>query len=143
MSKLVCFKPKDHSSFASVALLVLRLAVGVAFILHGWGKIQTPFGWMPGDNVPGFLQFLAAVSEFGGGIALILGLLTHLFSLGLFFTMLVATYFHAVVLGDPFVSKGGGAYELALIYACVSLAFLALGPGKFSLDQVIFGRCKK
>jgi hypothetical protein len=52
---------------ASVGLLVLRLVMGAAFILHGWGKIQSPLSWMPAEApVPGFLQLLAAVAEFGG-----------------------------------------------------------------------------
>ena len=61
----------------AVGLLVLRLVAGSALMLHGWPKIQNPFGWMPPQSpVPGILQALAALSEFGGGLALILGLLT-------------------------------------------------------------------
>ena len=45
---------------ASAALLVLRVVVGTAFIIHGWQKIQTPFSWMgPQSPVPGLFQFLA------------------------------------------------------------------------------------
>ena len=36
--------------FASAALLLLRLVVGAAFVFHGWGKIQTPFGWNPPES---------------------------------------------------------------------------------------------
>jgi putative oxidoreductase len=123
-------------------LLLLRLVAGVAFMIHGWGKIQNPFGWMgPDAPVPGFLQGLAALSEFGGGLAWILGLLTPLASFGLLCTMSVAVYFHAIVRGDPFVSKGeGGAYELAAIYFCIALLLMLGGPGRFSLDRLIFGR---
>ncbi|MDZ4859501.1 MAG: DoxX family protein [Candidatus Hydrogenedentes bacterium] len=128
-------------AFPSSALLFLRLIVGLAFIFHGWGKIQSPFAWMPPDSpVPGILQFLAAFSEFGGGIALILGLLTPVAMLGLGFTMAVATCMHALVLKDPFVNpKGGGSYELALVYLAIAILFIALGPGKFSLDAMLFG----
>ncbi len=129
------------TNFASVALLLLRLIVGVAFLYHGWGKIQNPFAWMPPTApVPGFFQFLGAISEFGGGIALILGLLTRLASLGLGFTMAVAVLMHAVVMGDPFVNMtGGSSFEPALGYLGISILFLALGAGKFSLDSKIFG----
>ncbi len=135
------FQPLALPKLPSLVLLALRLIVGIAFMHHGWGKIQHPFSWMPPEApVPGFLQFLAAFSEFGGGIALILGLLTRLASLGIFFTMLVAVFMHAVVRGDPFVSqKGGMSYELALVYLGISLFFLVLGPGKISADQKIFG----
>lgn len=124
----------------SVTLLVLRLIGGTAFILHGWGKIQNPFGWMgEASAVPGIFQFLAALSEFGGGIAWILGLVMPLASLGLFFTMVVATLMHAVLKGDPFVNPGGPSYELALVYLGIALVFLAMGPGKLSVDAKLFG----
>lgn len=135
------FATPEHSSFGDVALLLLRLVVGAAFMLHGWGKIQQPFGWMgPESNVPGLFQALAALSEFGGGLAWVLGLLTPLASLGLTFTMAVATSLHAFVRHDPFVSMDGGAsYEPALGYLCVALLLMALGPGRWSLDQQVFG----
>ena len=137
------FQTNHQSKADSTALLILRLIVGAAFILHGSGKMANPFGWMPASApVPGILQFLAAFSEFGGGIALILGLLTRLGSLGLFFTMLVATSMHAFVMHDPFVNTSGapgGSFEPALSYLGIALLFLILGPGKFSLDHKIFG----
>ena len=136
-------QPVPLPAFASSALLLLRLIVGIAFVLHGSGKIQAPFGWVPPQapiHIPGFFQFLATISEFGGGIALTLGLLTRLASLGLGFTMSVAVYLHSTVLKDLFVNlTGGSSYEPALVFLGVSVLFLALGPGKFSLDAKVFG----
>jgi len=135
-------KPTTISNSASATLLLLRLIVGVAFIYHGWGKIQNPFAWIPAPTpVPGLLQFLGAFSEFGGGIALIIGFLTPIASLGLAFTMAVATYFHAIVMKDPFVNMTGGpSFEPALGYLGIAILFFTLGPGKFSLDKVLFGK---
>ncbi len=134
------FSVTSHSACADLSLLVLRVVAGLAFVYHGWPKIQEPFGWMgPDAFAPGPLQALAALSEFGGGICLILGLLAPLCSLGIACTMLVAVYMHAIILGDPFVSKGGASYELAAIYLCVCMVFLAAGPGRFSADKKIFG----
>lgn len=136
------FSVTNHSSLQSLALLILRLVVGIAFLHHGWMKIQSPFGWMPPESgVPAFFQFLAAISEFGGGLALVLGLLTPLAMLGLTFTMVVATSMHAFILKDPFVSATGGrSFELALVYLSIALTVMLLGPGKFSLDSKIFGK---
>lgn len=137
MSKAKCFfQPYSLPKGVSVALLLVRILMGVALIMHGWGKIQTPFSWMGADApVPGILQFLAALSEFGGGIALLLGLLTSLAMVGLFCTMAVAVHMHAVIKGDPFV----GGYELAALYLVLAVMFMITGPGKFALDNKIFG----
>ncbi|MGH7381981.1 MAG: DoxX family protein [Candidatus Methylomirabilales bacterium] len=141
MKTIELFKPPRLSPRVSSGLLILRLVAGLAFIFHGYGKIQNPFGWMgPDAPVPGVFQTLAAVSEFGGGLAWMLGLLTPLASLGLACTMTVAVWMHAVVLHDPFVPQGpGGSYELASVYLCVAVLLLLAGPGRFSVDRVVFG----
>jgi len=134
-------QPLALPAYASTALLLLRVVVGVAFVYHGWGKITNPFAWMGEEgNVPGVFQFLAAISEFGGGMALIVGLITPIAMIGLGITMAVATYTHAVVKEDPFVNQtGGGSYEPALVYLCIAILFLVIGAGKFSLDTLLFG----
>ena len=124
------------------ALLLLRIVVGSALMIHGWGKIQAPFNWMgPDSPVPGVVQFLGAFSEVGGGLALIIGLLCRLGSLGIAFTMLGAVATHMFMLHDPFVNTTGkgGSYELASVYLVTALLFIVNGPGKFSLDAKIFG----
>jgi putative oxidoreductase len=135
------FTVPAHSTKEDVAILVFRVVAGIAFMMHGWGKIQNPMGWMgPSAPVPGVLQLLAAVSEFGGGLAWILGLFVPLASLGLLVTMFVAVLTHAVMMKDPFVNpEGGGSYEIASIYFCLALLLLLAGPGRFSLDRKIFG----
>ena len=135
------FMVPKHSAFADATLLLIRVVAGVAFAMHGWGKIQKPFSWMgPDAFAPGIFQALAAVTEFGGGIAWALGLLTPLASFGILCTMGVATYMHAVMNGDPFVSSTGGpAYELAAVSLSIALLFIAMGPGRVSADRAIFG----
>ena len=116
--------------------------------LHGWPKIQKPFGWM-GPDVPGFLQALAALSEFGGGLALIFGLLTPLACLGIMSTMFVAILMHLTndVTPTYFVKPGpkvpGDAYESALGYFSMALAIFLTGPGKLSLDAALFKSFRK
>lgn len=124
-----------------VVMLITRLVVGLAMAAHGWGKIQNPMNWMgPDAPVPGIFQFLAAFAEFGGGIALAIGLVTRLASLGIAITMVVAALFHAVILKDPFMSSGqGGSYEMAVLYLLFSLFFVIQGPGRFSIDAKVFG----
>jgi putative oxidoreductase len=132
------FRPLAVPDRTSLGLLLLRILAGVAFMFHGWGKIQAPFTWMgPEAPVPGILQALAALSEFGGGLAWILGLLTPLASLGIACTMAVAVYMHAIVRGDPFVGSGG-SYELGSLYFVIALLLILSGPGCYSVDHKIF-----
>ena len=123
-----------------VALLLVRLVVGIAFMYHGYGKIQHPMTWMgPQSTYPGIFQALSAISEFIGGAALALGLLTRIAAFGIICNMSVAVHLHMVKLGDPFVNAtGGGSYELALVYLVIGVLFLFAGPGRISLDKLIF-----
>jgi putative oxidoreductase len=126
----------------AIGLLVVRLISGLALMFHGYGKIQKPFSWMgPEAPVPGIFQSLAALSEFGGGLALILGLLTPIAALGIFCTMAFAAFTVHIKNGDPFVAtQGGRSYELAAAYLGSALLILFTGPGTLSLDAVLFGK---
>lgn len=124
----------------SVGLLGLRLVMGAAFVLHGWPKIQHPFDWMGAEaSVPAVFQVLAAVAEFFGGMALIVGLLTRLASLGIMTNMIVAIGMVLLPHGYPFVSQTGGqSCELAAVYLACAVLFILLGPGRYSLDALLF-----
>jgi putative oxidoreductase len=135
------FYPDAVGPQVSAGLLLLRVVVGAAFILHGWPKIQNPTGWMGPEGPPGGLQALAALSEFGGGIALIVGLLTRLAALGIGATMTVALAMVHLPKGDPFVGKPGQpSFEPAAFYLVCAVLFLLAGPGRYSLDARLFGR---
>ena len=127
---------------AALALLLVRVVMGTAFIMHGWPKIQKPLEWMPAEaGMPGVLQALAAVAEFGGGIALIPGLLTPLAALGITCTMITAIATFHVPHGHPFVGPPEKpSYELAAGYLVNALLLILVGPGKISLDAFMFGR---
>jgi putative oxidoreductase len=128
----------------SVGLLLIRGVTGAAFIFHGWPKIQNATTWMgPNADMPGFMQAAAAASEFGGGIALIAGLLTPLACLAIAGVMVTAISTVHLKYGHAFVGKPGEpSWELAAVYLCIVLAVLLLGPGKLSLDGLIFGRSR-
>lgn len=123
----------------AVGLLCLRLVAGAALMHHGWPKIQHAFNWMgPEAPVPGILQALAAFAEFGGGLGLIVGLLTLIAAFGIACTMAVAIVTVHIPHGDPFVSSAGKSYEPAAGYLAIAILFMLAGPGALSLDALLF-----
>jgi putative oxidoreductase len=135
------FSVPETATRTAAALLVVRVVFGATLAIHGFGKIKNPLHWMDkaANPPPAVLQLLAAVSEFVGGLALAAGLLTPLAAAGVLCTMGYAAYSHWSK-GDPYVGKGGGAYELATLYFVAVLAVVMAGPGRFSLDALAFGK---
>lgn len=133
--------------------LILRLVMGVGFIVHGWAKISrgtAGFGkllaWI---GVP-FPQVSAAITsyiELIGGIALILGLWTRFTVLPLAITMMVALFTINVHYGFSSIKTigltaqgpifGPPGYEINLLYMAGLFALLLLGPGKWSVEHYL------
>lgn len=127
---------------AALGLLLLRVVTGVAMVIHGWPKIQNAFHWMdkPGapSPMPGIVQALAALGEFGGGLGLLFGCLTLPACFGIAAVMLGAIFTaHA---GDPWIKPGGKSFELASLYLLIAAVVALLGPGIYSLDAKLFGK---
>jgi putative oxidoreductase len=121
------------------ALLVIRLAAGVAGVLHGSQKL---FGVLHGPGMKGFTGFLgtldvpmpqvsgwaAALSEFVGGLLVLVGFFPRVGALFFMGTMLVAwaTAHHF----KYFAPEGG---ELPANLAAMLLAIVLAGAGRFSV----------
>ncbi len=133
---------KSANRLLHLGLLLLRIGLGIMFIRHGWPKISggtetwTFVGRMVlGDDVSAGLAapmgLLAALSEFGGGILLVFGLLFRPATLFLFFTMAGAVTYH-LKKGDTFQG-----YSHALEAGIVFVALMVSGPGRYALDTLV------
>jgi putative oxidoreductase len=122
-----------------LALLLLRLALGVIFIYHGYPKLfghtrQTmdAFAHM---GFPPYFAYLAGVIEFFGGCLLIVGLFTRIAGLLIAAEMAVALLQVHKILEDP---RAVHNYELPLALAAAAFTLASLGAGLISFDHVIF-----
>lgn len=121
----------------NVAVLVLRVYVGVSLAYHGYrkvaGGVAGTAGWFGsiGMRQPQLQAYAAIGAEIGGGTLLALGLLTPLGAAAIIGTMLVAGWVehrhHFLIL------KNG--WELVGAYAVASFVVASIGPGRFSLDN--------
>ena len=120
-------------------ITVLRVVVGVVFVMHGGQKFFSGF-----HNVAGFLASVripapqaAAIAltllEFFGGMALVVGLFTRVVALLLAFDMAVAVLL--VHLKNGFFNPAGFEFPLTLLAATLCLAFS--GSGVASVDGMI------
>ena len=125
-------------------LTVLRVVVGVVFLVHGAQKLfGFGFGGVAGllgglgVPAPGLFAVVVTLVEVVGGIALILGLFTRIAALALAVDMLVATL--TVHLPNGFFAQNGG-YEFTLILLAATVALAIAGAGEAALDRALAAR---
>jgi putative oxidoreductase len=126
-----------------LGLLVLRVALGTAFMFHGYPKVSDAPHWvqmMPKMGFPGYFAYIAGVLELFGGGLLIIGLFTRGAALLLAIEMtaaLVKTHIPAVGI------YAVGQYEVPLVFGAAALALATTGPGLISLDAFTFESRRK
>lgn len=126
--------------YTNLAPLVLRLALAIILIRHGWPKLFGPnpglkgfAGWLgsAGFPLPIFWALIVAVLEVFGSAALALGFLTQW--VALFVAIQFAVIMLAVKMKQKFSEK-----EFDLIIFAAALALVILGSGSISIDSFLF-----
>jgi putative oxidoreductase len=130
------------------ALLAARIGLAWIFIYYGAGKL---FGWFNGPGIHGTALYfsqtahlhpgglfavLGGLIEFGGGLALALGLLSRLAGVALFGDMVMAMITVTWATGINSRTNPPG-YQLNLALGVLALVVALLGSGRFSLDALI------
>jgi putative oxidoreductase len=130
---------KFLNSFQPLGLAILRVALALIFIFHGYPKLVRADPMMREFFVqhgfPGYFVGLAGILECIGGGMLLIGLFTRPAALLLAAEMAIAIWKVKMVHGVFAVNEY--QFELALAAACVALA--TLGAGSLSVDHVMLG----
>ena len=133
------------------ALLTIRVGLAIVFIAHGgqklfglWGGAgisDTMESYERSMGIPQWLTFVAAATEFFGGLAVLIGLLTRLASLGLGVVILVAIFQahiqHGFFINWNLVRGVGNGIEFHIALITMALCLLLGGPGQLSLDRYL------
>ena len=122
-----------------LALLLLRLGLGIIFVYYGFPKLFThtheALQEFPRMGFPSYFVYVAGIVEFFGGCLLIVGLFTRIVAL------LIAGEM-AVVIWRVNLPHGGvmavSNYQLPLALAVAAFTLVAVGADAVSLDRAIF-----
>jgi putative oxidoreductase len=122
-----------------LSLLLLRVAIGVIFIYHGYPKLFGHTRDAVQDfthlGLPGYFAYISGVIEFFCGCMLIAGLFTRIAGLLLAAEMAVGLWQVHSIISNPMAVHN---YEFPLMLAVGSFALATVGAGLISFDQALF-----
>ena len=117
-----------------LAQLVMRVALGAIMIAHGyhkvWGGFHQHMGFVGSLGLPAWLAYLSAGTEFFGGMALLLGVVTRFFAAAIMIEMAVVIW--KVHFRNGLMGAGG--YEFPLAVGVIALALVCFGGGPWAFN---------
>lgn len=140
MKKILKYAVSTRDCGVPLGLLFVRVVGGILMMTHGFAKfsnfseISSAF---PDPLEIGSKLSLSLVigAELVASFFVIIGLFSRLALIPIIFTMIVA--FFVIHSADPFPVK-----ELALLYMILFFGLFLTGPGKYSLDEIIYRKIK-
>ncbi len=124
--------------YDDIALLILRLAVGTIFFVHGLQK-RKMWQAQPSEQTPASMitiMRILSVCEPLGAVAMMFGFLTKIAAVGLIIIMCGAMNMKITKWGRKFTGENG--WELDFLILCVCASLILLGAGVYSLDGYLF-----
>ena len=147
----VLVRTRNTTRTVDVALVAVRIALAWIFFVYGTQKL---FGWFDGGGLDGTADFMANTAglkpgrffavmggliEFGGAIALALGIVARLAGLALLVDMVMAmitvTWSKGLLYQTSPPATPG--YQLNVALAALAVVVALLGAGRFSADAVV------
>ena len=139
------FRLLVSSSNIEIGYTFIRIAVGLIFMIHGWGKLTggiATLQWVGSQMshlgitfLPLFWGILAMLAELVGGFCLAIGLWTRIFAGALAFVMIVAISYH-LNKGDAFNDVWSHPFTLLFIF----IGFFIAGSGSYSIDNYLYAK---
>jgi putative oxidoreductase len=129
------------AEYAEWGFLALRVAVGVIFIVHGWPKITGARGMAAamggGEAKPVMVGVFTTqgVVELGGGILMILGVLTQLVAIAFAIIMIGAIYLKATKWKTGFYAQQTTGWEFDFVLLAANVLLLFTGPGEIAIQS--------
>lgn len=126
-----------------LALLVMRLALGGIMTVHGYHKVFGGLhrfsGMVGGMGIPAWLAYVAAFTEFLGGLLILAGFFTRVAAFAICIDLGVAIWKVHIHNGLMSASPDRPGYELPLAVATLAFALIFFGGGPIALDHVLRG----
>lgn len=125
-----------------VAILILRLALGVVFLAHGvkhYRKKRGTMKWIEGIGFsnPTLQWFFMSFAEIGVGLSLALGLFTSVGVAGLIALLTVAFWTVHRHAGFWITARPDEGWEYVFILSAAAVSLALVGPGKWSIDHAL------